>query len=142
MSQAVAIEGHGNRGLQAICFVASLLPDKRRSLREVKQASVVFAGELGAEVEELVGRFIDSHPRCYGICRRQEYWDILLTHFCQEQSLRLYLRGFPKYLTTRQREAMRKYLVTEMRFDEQIVVEYLRTFRHRENQKIFGKEYF
>lgn len=123
---------------QALCLVASRLPDKNISPEEVVIEALGFVTEgcsCQKEVDKIIVLFVRAQPRCYGVKRRGVYWRVLKSFFGEEQALCLYLKRFPRRLTDRQRQSVFCYLTKKIGFDAELVKQSLFRFQRRENRR-------
>lgn len=120
----------------AITQVASRLPDKQQDRTQVAAAALAFINvdaDEGERAREIVRRFINSCPRCWGVDRTNQYWNMLLTFVGGEKALELYLIRFPGQITTGQRLALERYLVRKRGYDAAVVTQALQRFVIRQN---------
>lgn len=112
------IRMHEVTGLRmALVEVVQSLPNRHCC----KSAVMIRASQYVAAPQDvsLVERFIRLSSRCWGIDRRQEYWQILLENFTPEEVLELYMKQCPKVVTRRQYVALQKMLMSRLQLPEE-----------------------
>jgi len=93
----------------ALVLVATILPDKHITKREVLERAQALVGD-DSEAQQVVSAFVKASPQHWGVDRRAKYWSIARQHFSVGEIVNLYLRQFPDQVTRLQYEALSKSL--------------------------------
>lgn len=74
---------------------------------------------------------IRNRPRKLGVARKRKFLDVVARYLDDEIYVRAYLAFFPDEITGRQRRAIHRHLVIELRIKEELVERYLEARRFR-----------